>query len=239
MCGPSSVLPTALPDRCARSSTGKTGRSGSATSSRRRSAGWPACWRWRSDGRSMLNSGPHRRPGKSRPFRNTGSTRVWCVRRRQPHDLSDCARSRCRGTCSTPLCRSGTRRPSPTPCSRPTSPANAWCSIRSGKARDCGASSTAGLPVNALALARWPVRIYDAWDAPSAAALAGAGAGIAILPGPLPPLPRAVTGVPLLAAPRLELALMWHPVNDAIIEPFASALARSAIAGGQRSPLMD
>ncbi|MEQ7125793.1 LysR family transcriptional regulator [Actinopolymorpha sp. B11F2] len=82
-----------------------------------------------------------------------------------------------------------------------------------------------------LSLARWPVRIYDAWDAPSAAALAGAGAGIAILPGPLPPLPRTVTAVPLLAAPRLELALMWHPVNDSIIEPFATALTSEVATG--------
>lgn len=83
-----------------------------------------------------------------------------------------------------------------------------------------------------LSLARWPVRVYDAWDAPSAAALAGAGAGIALLPGPLPPLPRTVTAVPLLGAPRLELALMWHPADNPVVEPFAEALSSSRSARG-------
>jgi LysR family transcriptional regulator, transcriptional activator AphB len=37
-----------------------------------------------------------------------------------------------------------------------------------------------------------------------------------------------------LQAPRLELALVWHPVNEAIIRPFATALTRTT--GGLTRP---
>ena len=69
-----------------------------------------------------------------------------------------------------------------------------------------------------------PPRVHDAWDAPSAVALAAAGTGIAILPGPLPPLPPTTTARPLTRAPRLELALTWHPVDEPVIQPFARSL---------------
>jgi DNA-binding transcriptional LysR family regulator len=73
-----------------------------------------------------------------------------------------------------------------------------------------------GSPVEASGVPR----VQDAWDAPSAVVLAAAGAGIAILPGPLPPLPRAVVARPVAKAPAISMALMWHPTHDRLLEPF-------------------
>jgi DNA-binding transcriptional LysR family regulator len=66
--------------------------------------------------------------------------------------------------------------------------------------------------------------IHDAWDAPSAAVLAAAGAGIAILPDPLPPLPSGAQARPLHRSPRLDLALAWHPAAERVIQPVARLL---------------
>uniref|UniRef100_UPI00126668F7 LysR substrate-binding domain-containing protein n=1 Tax=Microlunatus speluncae TaxID=2594267 RepID=UPI00126668F7 len=60
------------------------------------------------------------------------------------------------------------------------------------------------------------LKITDAWDAPSAVALAAAGTGIAVLPSPLPPLPANCRAVPLDRSPQLSLAVVWHPHRDAL-----------------------
>ncbi len=60
-------------------------------------------------------------------------------------------------------------------------------------------------------------KITDAWDAPSAVALAAAGTGIAVLPSPLPPLPANCRAVRLAGSPQLTLAVVWHPHCDSNI----------------------
>jgi DNA-binding transcriptional LysR family regulator len=69
-----------------------------------------------------------------------------------------------------------------------------------------------------------PDLVQDAWDAPTAITLAAAGAGIAVLPGPLPPLPAGAAALPLRNSPKLNLSLAWHPVNDPTIRPVVAAL---------------
>jgi hypothetical protein len=64
-----------------------------------------------------------------------------------------------------------------------------------------------------------PGRTQDAWDAPSAVVLAAAGAGNALLPGPLPPLPRTVVARPLAKAPSVRLVLLCH-APDQHLETF-------------------
>lgn len=61
-----------------------------------------------------------------------------------------------------------------------------------------------------------PDAITEAWDAATAVALAAAGVGTAILPGPLPPLPTGARAVPLADSPLLTLALVWHPRAEVI-----------------------
>jgi DNA-binding transcriptional LysR family regulator len=69
-----------------------------------------------------------------------------------------------------------------------------------------------------------PDVVQDAWDAPTAITMAAAGAGIAVLPGPLPPLPAGATALPLRNSPKLNLSLAWHPANDPTIRPLVAAL---------------
>jgi DNA-binding transcriptional LysR family regulator len=85
-----------------------------------------------------------------------------------------------------------------------------------GPGADGRGADRPGSPVEASGVPR----VQDAWDAPSAVVLAAAGAGIAILPGPLPPLPRAVVARPVAKAPAISMALMWHPAHDRLLEPF-------------------
>lgn len=66
--------------------------------------------------------------------------------------------------------------------------------------------------------------VQEAWDAASAVALAAAGVGVAVLPGPLPPLPAGVVARELPNSPRLSLALVWHPSNDLLVSRLASDL---------------
>jgi DNA-binding transcriptional LysR family regulator len=69
-----------------------------------------------------------------------------------------------------------------------------------------------------------PNTVQDAWDAPTAITLAVAGAGMAVLPGPLPPLPAGAVALPLRNSPSLDLSLAWHPANDPTIRPIVAAL---------------
>lgn len=69
-----------------------------------------------------------------------------------------------------------------------------------------------------------PNIVQDAWDAPTAITLAVAGAGMAVLPGPLPPLPAGAVALPLRNSPSLDLSLAWHPANDPTIRPVVAAL---------------
>jgi DNA-binding transcriptional LysR family regulator len=71
---------------------------------------------------------------------------------------------------------------------------------------------------------RTPIPVQDAWDAQSAVTLAGAGVGVAILPGDLPPLPTGMVARPLHDCPRLDLSLVWHPAKDPIVSPIRKSL---------------
>lgn len=75
-----------------------------------------------------------------------------------------------------------------------------------------------------------PEAITEAWDAATAVALAAAGAGTAILPGPLPPLPPGARAVPLADSPLLPLALVWHPRADLNARRILAELLRAGSA---------
>lgn len=74
----------------------------------------------------------------------------------------------------------------------------------------------------------------EAWDASTAVALAAAGLGTAILPGPLPPLPPGARAVPLADSPLLTLALVWHPRQDATARRIRDALVADGMGDWRR-----